>query len=326
MAVQARQWLAVDLGGTKVAAALVDDSGAIDAAVQEPTCQLGPEPGVEQVIRLLEAVLERSSGQPGAAAMPAALGVGIPAVLAAGSDEVIWAPNLAGWRHVDLAGALRQRFGLPVAVEYDGHAATLAEWWLGGGRGCESFVNLIVGTGVGGGMVLDGRLVRGVNRLAGAAGWFALEEDRTRAGARERSLGSWEAAVAGPGIAMRAQERAAQTHGSLLARVAPPLTAAHVFDAAEAGDAAAQALLDETADRLGLGIANIVSLVNPERVVLGGGIGSRCGALLERIGADVARWAQPVSAASCRVVVSPLGSAAGLAGAARAAMLRFDSR
>lgn len=313
--------LGVDIGGTKTAAALIDLAGQVHGPLQEPTCRSGPLEGVRQLTALLERVL-RKTGR--SLADVAAIGVGIPAVLAPETDEVLWAPNLAGWRNVDLRSPLAAAFGLPVAVEYDGHTATLAEWWLGEGRGCSSFVNLIVGTGIGGGMVLDGRLVRGVNRLAGAAGWFALTADAAHKGERERSLGFWEAQAAGPAIAIRAEAQAANAPESLLARMARrPLTAAALFQAAGAGDALAQALLDETADLLGLGIANIVSLLNPELVVLGGGVGSRCAPLLPRIRAVVERWAQPVSAASCRLAVSRLGGAAGLAGAAYAAMLRF---
>lgn len=317
-----RPWLlALDIGGTKTAAALVGLDGAVHNTVQQPTCQSGPLEGVRQIIALLERVLHDARCPLGDVA---AIGAGIPAVLAPETDEILWAPNVTGWRNVDLRGPLSAAFGLPVAVEYDGHTAVLAEWWLGEGRGCSSFVNLIVGTGIGGGMVLDGRLVRGVNRLAGAAGWFALTNHAAQHDERGRALGFWEAQTAGPAIALRAEKRAASAPDSALARLSrPPLTAAAVFQAAGAGDALAGALLDETADLLGLGIANIVSLVNPELVVLGGGVGSRCAPLLPRIRSVVERWAQPVSAASCRLAVSRLGGDAGLAGAAYAAMLRF---
>ncbi len=304
-------YLAVDMGGTKVAAALVDGAGRIRAAVQQPTCQEGPAAGIAQVIALLRQVLQ---GAGSAAGKLRAVGIGIPAVLAE-DDGVIWAPNLAGWRDVDLATPVAQALGLPVAIEYDGHTATLAEWWLGAGQGCANFADVIIGTGIGGGLVLGGRLVRGVNRLAGAAGWFAVGSaglHKPERPARERSLGTWEAQAAGPGIALRAQ-----------AAGLPYADAAELFAAAAAGDAAAQALLDETAAIIGAGVANIVSLVNPQRVILGGGVGSRCGPLLPQITAAAQAWAQPLSMQSCTIVTSPLGPEAGLLGAAYAAMLRF---
>ena len=122
------------------------------------------------------------------------------------------------------------------------------------------------------------------------------------AGDRERSIGFWEAQAAGPGIALRARSLAADYPASHLA--APDqgeLTASDVFAAADAGDALARCVLDETADLLGMGLANIVSLVNPELIVLGGGVGSRCAALLPRMTDVIEHWAQPISAVACRL-------------------------
>lgn len=313
--------LAVDMGGTKVAAALVSPAARILARRQEPTCQAGPADGIRQVARLAEEVLGDARLAPAAVA---GVGIGIPAVLEPETDFVVWAPNLAGWRNVNLRDPLQELLGLPVCVEYDGHTAVLAEWWAGAGRGCRSFVNVIIGTGIGGGMVLDGRLIRGVNRLAGAAGWFALTEAAGAAAERERAVGFWEARAAGPGIALRATEMAARHPDSALAGLLPQaVTAQDVFAAAAAGDVLAQAVLDETADLIGLGLANIVSLVNPERIVLGGGVGASCGPLLPHIRRVVASWAQPIAATSCDIVVSTLGADAGLLGAAYGALLRL---
>jgi glucokinase len=319
---ETRPVLAVDMGGTKVAAAVVTPAAAILARRQEPTCQTGPADGIRQVARLLEEVMTVAGLT---WAEVSGIGIGIPAVLEPETDFVVWAPNLAGWRNVNLRDPLQEILGRPVCVEYDGHTAVLAEWWVGAGRGCRSFVDVIIGTGIGGGMVQDGRLVRGVNRLAGAAGWFVLTEAAGSPALRERSVGFWEARAAGPGIALHAAARAAQVPGSALAALMPEaITAQDVFVAAASGDEVAQAVLDETADLIGLGLANIVSLVNPERIVLGGGVGAHCEPLLPRIRRVVADWAQPVAAASCEVVVSTLEADAGLLGAAYGAMLRLQ--
>jgi glucokinase len=299
---------------------VVSSQGEILAQNQEPTRQSGPQAGIEQIIRLARKLLD----SPTLTGLTVeAVGVGIPAVLERNSDRVIWAPNLNGWRNVALVSALEKDLNLPVYVEYDGHTAVLAEYWLGAGDGFHSIVNLIVGTGIGGGMILENHLVRGFNRLAGAAGWFVLTGDPDLRDDRAHSIGFWEAMAAGPGLALHAQADLPRYPNSRLAQLADPLTAIEIFAAAEQGDLFAIQLLDRLASWLGLGIANIVSLVNPEVVILGGGIGSQCARLLPSIQEVVRRWAQPISASAVQLKVSSLGARAGLLGAAYAAWLRL---
>lgn len=315
-----RPVLAVDLGGTKLAMGVVSPQGKLLAEIQERTCQDGPEAGLEQIVRMARTLLESPEMAP---LHVEAVGVGIPAVLERESDFVIWGPNLNGWRDVALRPALESAFGLPVFVEYDGHTAVLAEYWLGAGQGFHSVVDVIIGTGIGGGMILEDHLVRGFNRLAGAAGWFVLAGDPNLRDDRAQSIGFWEAMAAGPGLALQAQADLHLHPGSRLALLPHPLTAVDIFTAAEQDDEFAIQLLDCLAGQLGLGIANIVSLVNPEVVILGGGMGSRCEGLLPAIREVVQRWAQPISARAVQLKISPLGGEAGLFGAAYAAWLRL---
>jgi glucokinase len=317
--------LAIDLGGTKVAAAVVTPQGEVVGRRQEPTCQDGPKEGIRQILRLLNELSQENELR---SAEVLCAGVGVPAVLEPETDFVVWAPNLKGWREVALRSELEQELGLPVFIEYDGHAAVLGEWWVGGGRGYQSLVNVIIGTGIGGGMILDGKLVRGRDRLAGAAGWLALTSEADQQEQDAQSLGFWEALAGGPGFARQALARINDHPGSLLGQLSKiePLTAAQVFQAARQGDALAVQLTNRWADWIGLGVANIVSLVNPEIVILGGGLGSQCGFLLPRIQGVVKQWAQPVAAASAKITTSPLGGEAGLLGAAYAALLRWEER
>jgi len=252
-----------------------------------------------------------------------AVGVGIPAVLERDNDFVIWGPNLNGWRDVALRPALEAALNLPVCVEYDGHTAVLAEYWLGAGKGFHSVVDLIIGTGIGGGMILEDHLVRGFNRLAGAAGWFVFTSDPDLRNDRAHSIGFWEAMAAGPGLALQAKAELPHHPDSLLARLTHPLTAVDIFSAAEQHDPFATQVLERLAGWLGLGIANIVSLVNPEVVIFGGGMGSQCARLLPWIREIVQRWAQPISAHAVQLKISSLGAQAGLLGAAYAAWLRL---
>jgi len=319
------QWvLSLDLGGTKTAAALVSTQGRVWLRQQEATRQNGPRDGIEQVVRLLRERLEE-----GGIAHEGVLGigVGIPAVLERQTDRVIWAPNLEGWRDVDLKFEVEQALGLPVTVEYDGHAAILGEWWQGVAKGYRSVAEVIIGTGIGGGLILDGRLISGMNRLAGAAGWFALTTDATCGEPPGRTLGHWESLAAGPGIVRRAQALIGQHPASTLVQPGRQMTARDVFDADAAGDPVARQVVDDTADLIGLGVANVVSLVNPEIVVLGGGIGAHGGErLLPRVREVVRRWAQPTAAESVVIKASTLGADGGLLGAAYAALCRSQGQ
>lgn len=307
--------LAVDIGGTKVVTALVARGGAILQEFTEPTDQSGPQDGIQQIIRLCHQALQT---QPDTVQ---AVGVGIPAVLEPHTDFVIWAPNLHGWRDVALKPALEAALGLPVSIEYDGHTAVLGEWWVGAGKGAQTLVDVIIGTGIGGGIIANGKLWRGHNRLAGAAGWFAMTS-QPPTDEQARGIGHWESLAAGPGIARRAQAQRAAFPSSALHAYAHTLTAKEVFEAAQSGDPCAVQVVEETAQLIGLGVANIVSLINPERVVLGGGIGSQGTLLLPLVRETVKRWAQPASAASVQIVSSHLRAKAGLFGAAYAAWNR----
>jgi glucokinase len=313
--------LAVDLGGTKVAAALMDMDGKILLRKEEPTCQLGPKPGIDQITGLLEDLL--TTGKV-ATSQVRGVGVGIPAVLEEDSDRVIWAPNLADWHDVALRPTLEARLELPVMVEYDGHTAALGEWWQGAGRGYRSLAMVIVGTGIGGGLILDGKLFRGHNRLAGAAGWFALTGNADQVDPYGQSIGHWESLAAGPGIVRRAQVLLKDHPDSSLNQF-EPLTARQVFEAAHRNDPLARQIIAQTASLLGLGVANIISLVNPEIVILGGSIGRQEDLLLPRLRQVVLRWAQPASAHSASIVASQLGTDAGLYGAAYAVLARSNS-
>jgi glucokinase len=313
----AQELVALDIGGTKIAAALVTFTGQILARTRMATPQDGPQdalPRIAAQIRELLAENGRSS------ATVQALGIGIPAVLEPDTDRVIWAPNISGWRDVALRESLQSALNIPTFVEYDGHAAVLGEWWAGAGRGCDSLVDIIIGTGIGGGMILDGRLLRGRDRLAGAAGWTALTTDAGQPASRQ--IGHWEALAAGPGIAARAAAARPDQPASTLA-AADPLSAQAVFDAARGGDPLARRIVDETADLIGLGVANIVSAINPQRVILGGSVGAQGDLLLPRVRRVVSNWAQPISAAGVEIVSSTLATDAALLGAAYGALLRL---
>ncbi|HZQ07366.1 MAG TPA: ROK family protein [Anaerolineae bacterium] len=315
--------LAADIGGTKVATGIISARGEIAHQSKAPTALSSPTALIAQVSAMVEQDL-KGAGLPKGDVL--GIGVGIPAVIDADHKVVIWAPNLPGWRNIPLHEELVARTGLPVRIEYDGHTAVLGEWWLGAGCGYSSVVFIIIGTGLGGGMILDGRLYRGANRLAGAAGWFVLDpkwvEDK-----HARQFGQWESVAAGPGIARMAMDKLqSSTQPSLLRDAPNELTAQAVFNAARQGDMLAKEIVKQVTEFIGIGVANIVSLINPEIVILGGGIGLQSDLLLDGIRQRVLEQAQPISAQTVKIVPSQLGDAAGLLGAAKAAFLIFQKQ
>jgi glucokinase len=316
--------LALDIGGTKTAAACIDLDGKILGRKEEPTCQDGPEAGIDQIVNILQNLINSGNKNLDRAL---GLGIGIPAVLENNSDRVIWAPNIKGWRNIDLKSALEGRLEIPVFIEYDGHTAVLGEYWRGAGQNYHSVALLIIGTGIGGGFIMDGKLLRGQDRLAGAAGWFALTTEPDMEDRLGQSVGQWESLCAGPGIVHRAMKALSTNQESSLEPLSKKgkLTARTVFDHARSGDNLALQIVHDTAGILGLGVANVISLINPEIVILGGSIGRQTDLLLPRIQEVVLRWAQPASARSVRIVPAGLGSDAGLFGAAYSVFERTRS-
>jgi len=296
----------VDLGGTKTGVGLVDHEGEVREKRKAPAEKRGPEATAEQVAELAAAAL--------AAAQVsweeiAAVGVCVPGIYFTDTGTA-WAPNLWGRQQVPLRGLLEKRLPVPVALDSDRSACVLGEQWKGVAQGLTDVVFLAVGTGIGAGIIAGGEVVRGAEGIAGAVGWFALDP---RPQAIYRQMGCFEAEAAGPGVARRA---AARGMGGL--------TPETVATRARLGDPAALEVLEETAAWLGMGVANIVSLLNPQMVVLGGGLMQAGDLLLEGVRRHMREWAQPVAARQVRIELSRLGEDAGLLGAARLALIRGD--
>ncbi len=320
---QAENILAFDIGGTKIASAIVKTDGTLQHIVQEPTCQNGPDAGFEQIAAMTKKCLETARLEKHDIL---GIGIGIAAALESETDRILWAPNIDGWRNIDLRGFLESRFGIPTYLEYDGHAAVLGEYWQGAGKGFQSVIDVIIGTGVGAGAIIDGNLIRGKNRLAGAIGWQVLSLNPDEEGLNSESLGFWESLTAGPGIAAYAQRVLDRTDAVRIAGSIEAVNSKNIFDAARNSDPSASKITHKIAKWIGLGISNAISILNPEVVVLGGSVGHACGFLLDDIKSEAIRWAQPISASDIQFKVSELGTDAGIFGAAYSVIIRSGSR
>jgi glucokinase len=242
---------------------------------------------------------------------------------------ILGPPNLPSWRHVPIVQVLEREFGLYARLENDANAGALAEWRFGAGRGRRSVVYMTMGTGIGGGLVLDGRLYRGANGNAGEVGHMRIvAEGGPTCGCGKQ--GCLEAYCSGPAIARRAREALAcqPTEGTpLLERAGriEAVTAEHVFAAAREGDRLALRLVDETAHWLGVGLANVIQLLNPEAIVLGTIATEQGDFFLDRVRHVVRAETWPQLFAAVDILPSPLGSQTGDYGAISVILAELDT-
>lgn len=293
--------LGLDLGGTKIAAGVVSESGRLLANVRVPT----PLRGVKRDIAALFDAANAAVAASGVSWKSIrAAGVGVPGAFDP-KTEAVWAPNLPGWRKVPLRQLLARSLMRPVYIEGDRNVQALAEAWLGRGRKgrrAPDLVFLTLGTGIGAGIISDGRLVSGSRGVAGAAGWLAVTSEWH---ARFARGGCLETLAAGPA----------------LARLARMLTAEEAVEAARRGNRRARVALEQAGGALGRAVANLVSLLNPEIVVVGGGLAQAGELLLRPLRRAARQWAQPLAMRQVRIIRSRLGEYAGVLGAARYALL-----
>lgn len=310
--------LGVDLGGTNVRAAVVDaGTGAVRAVAREALVDRSPEAVAEAVAR----VVAGAAGADGARRF-GAVGVGVAGQVLGASGLVLNAPNL-GWRDVPFAGLLEGRLGAAVRVVNDLSAAAWGESRFGAARGTRDALVVFVGTGVGSGLVLGGRLHEGARGVAGELGHVKVRPLRPGEALRRcgcGAVGCLEAYAGGANVAARVRaELAAGARSSIgdltggdLSRVG----AAQVEQAAAAGDAYARRLWEEVGELLGSAVAAAVTLLNPQRVVLGGGVLLRSPTLLELVEWRVRGETSRSAAAALELARAELGDDAGVVGAA----------
>ncbi|MBM3469990.1 MAG: ROK family protein [Armatimonadetes bacterium] len=313
--------IGVDLGGTKTLTALVDGRGEVVARVRVATPATGPDGVIEAIVACVTELSDQSGIAPRSTL---GVGVGAPGPLDPDSGVVFEPPNLPGWRDVPLAALMAERLGVPAFVENDANAAAMAEWWVGAGRGVDDLVYLTVSTGIGGGLILGGRLYRGASGTAGEVGHMVIARGGPECGCGR--AGCLEALASGPAIAREARQALEGGRPSVLSQVPrEAITAEVVARAAEDGDPLAREIFAGAAAALGVGITNLVNLLNPAMVIVGGGV-SRAGELLfAPVRRIVLAEAFERPGAVVRVVPAALGDDVGVIGAAAVVYERVRS-
>jgi glucokinase len=313
-----RHVIALDLGGTKLAAGAVNRDGTVVRRAKHRTDTSSQDALVAQLERVIGELVSDETG---------ALGVGIPSLIDQRAGRAGSSVNvpLAG---VDLRDRLVERFELPVALENDANAAALAEHRFGAGRGTDHMVMLTLGTGIGGGLVLNGELYRGALGMAGELGHVTIDIDGPPCQGFCPGIGHLEALASGTAADGLAGRTAAEHPDGALGRalaagreIDPPLT----VELARAGEEDALAVLAEIGYRLGVGIASYVNVFNPEVVVVGGGLSAAGDLVLEPARRVVAEHALPAARESVRIVQAELGPHAGLIGAGMVGFEALDA-
>jgi len=313
---------AVDLGGTNLRAANIDRNGLIHERFRTPTPE--SDKAEEIVSAIAAAVRECEAKYKERGAQVRAVSVVVPGSVQVETGVVVNAPNLACLQGFQLAAALKAKLDRLVLIENDANAAALGEMWQGAARGYRTIICLTLGTGVGGGIILAGELWRGIDGTAGEVGHTSVEPFggvKCKCG----NVGCLEVYASATAIVRMAREALAQQRSPcLLSVAASDLTAERVHHAAIEGDELALRVFRTVGVHLGIAIANLVNIFNPEMIVVGGGVAAAWDLFANHARDEVMKRAFPVPARRCQIVRALCGDDAGLLGAWLAAQSRLS--
>jgi glucokinase len=312
----------IDLGGTNIAGALLNQGGEIKAWLKLSTpADQGP-PGVTQrIIEMVRSLLTENNLTLGNLS---GLGIGVPGLVNSREGMAIFLPNLPGWRNIPLVQWVRGELGVPVLIDNDVRMAAWGEKLQGAGRGWDDIVCITLGTGIGSGIFLQGKMFRGHSESAGEIGHMTVEKEGLPCTCGNR--GCLEMYASGRAIARRAQEAVKCHDTSLILELVEGdetrITAATVAEAAVLGDPLAKSIIEETALYLGIGLASLANILNPQRIVIGGGVAGMGEMLLAPAREVVRTRAMPLNR-EVEIVTAELGERAGAIGAAHVARSTF---
>lgn len=305
--------IGLDLGGTKILAGVVDRGGRIIAQKQLPTfAEEGEQAVIERVLSVTHDVLSASGIDP---QKVRGAGIASAGVINSERSEVVFASNL-GWRNVPIGALIEEKFGLPVRLYNDANAAAVAEWLWGAGAGTQNMIYITVSTGIGAGIISDGRLITGKDGSAGEFGHMSI--DWNGPPCRCGNRGCLENYASGTAIENTARDMLATAENT-------ELTAKAISEAALAGDTTCAKMIEQAGAYLGVGAANLIYLFNPEVIVFGGGVMNASALLLPEIEKSMRARCIPGLAQEVRVVLSQIGVEAGVLGAAGGVFARERS-
>ncbi len=311
-----RPVLAIDLGGTKIIAALISPKGEILAKERHPTLA---EQGLDSVVRRMFAAMERvlSLGNMRWVEL-GGISLAVAGAIDMEKGMITKSPNLPGWLDIPLRNMVQEKYKVETFLINDANAAALGEHRFGAGRGAENLVYVTVSTGIGGGIIIDGKLYFGATGGAGELGHMTIDVDGTRCYCG--NIGCWEELASGRAIAREAIRRIKQGEKSSLTEMVVgelgKITAEQISLAARNGDSLALEVIARAAAYLGVGMVNLVNIFNPEVIIVGGGVAKMGELLFEPARRMIKESAFPLLAQAVRLVPAQLGDDAGVLGAA----------
>lgn len=305
--------IGVDLGGTNLKVALLDLKGEIKKKISIPT-GLGKQAVLQQMVESIEKVAEKAKVQKSAIL---GLGIGTPGLVDSLQGIVRGFTNIRGWRNVSLREYMERNTGFPVCIDNDVNLMALGELMCGAGQGAKNLVCLTLGTGVGGGIIIEGKLYRGSTLSAGEVGHIPVNADGPRCGCG--SYGCLERYVGNAHIVERAVKAIQGGRRSLIKKLVKgkltAITPRIIFHAAHQGDGLAEEIWEETGRYIGIALSGVINLLNPEMIVIGGGVAQVGKLLFAPIRRTVKERAMSIPAGKVKIVPAKLGEDAGLVGA-----------
>jgi glucokinase len=304
--------LGIDLGGTKLALGIFSESGEILFKKSLPLeKRTGSEVGVFVTFMISEFLKHAESEFTGIGS----IGISVPGISYQATGKV-WAPNIPGWTDYPLLEEVNSVVGkIPVTIDSDRACYILGEAWQGNARGCSDAIFLSVGTGIGAGILINGKILRGSNDIAGCIGWMALQRPYSD---KYKECGYLEYYASGEGLprlAMELLKKVDDYSGEFAGLPFKRITSPDLFLALERGDVIAIRTINIAVEYWGMAVANLVSLFNPEKIIIGGGVFGPAVSLIPAIRNEAAKWAQPVSINQVTIDGSRLAGDAGLYGA-----------
>lgn len=308
--------IGIDVGGTNVKIALVDKSGKIIYSNSVPTyAKMGYEYTVNNIKQAIKDLMKETNTT---AKDIDGIGFDFPGQVDYKTGVVKLAPNIPGWINVPIAQMIEEEFHIPTRIDNDVRCAALGEMKFGAGQGCENFVCITVGTGIGSGLVVNGQLVRGASNAAGEIGHIKLQmKDGLICGCGD--TGCLEAYASGPSIVAMAQDYIKGGKSTKFREMAAAeggeITPYMVAKAAEAGDPVAKRIFEIVGEYIGIGLTSVINLLNPEKVIIGGGVAEAGDLLLNPIRKTIKERAMVVAGSAVEIVPAQLGNSAGVIGA-----------
>ncbi|MFC1870539.1 ROK family protein [Chloroflexota bacterium] len=316
--------LGIDLGGTKILTAVANTKGVMLSRDHSITpAKEGPDAVVKSVLESVSRVLDQAHI---ATADLTAIGVGAPGLSNPETGLLFTSPNLPGWKDVPLRDIIEKELGRKAFLINDANAAAIGELYYGAGRGTRNFIYITVSTGIGGGIIIDGKIYTGSTGTAGELGHMVIDDDGPQCNCG--NSGCWETLASGTALARETRHRIKEGAATSILKYADgnieKINAEAIQEAAQAGDKLANELIARAAYYLGVGLANLINIFNPEVIVIGGGLSNIGDTLLKPAFKEAGHRAFKQSFQAVRFARAELGRNSGVLGAAAFALEKIN--